>query len=186
MPHRYPHLDAQIHLPPHPQPSRIAPRIMTLTQPPPPAPQALRPTSGEALVCGHSVCGDGGGGTAATTTTASSRFTATATASAADTITTPAATAAGPGPRPHLLSSRRALPPSLLPPLLPPVPPPDGGLDAARAVTGVCPQFDVLWGCLTGREHLQVGACVCVWGGGIDRCWWARRAVDRPHAAAAR
>lgn len=28
------------------------------------------------------------------------------------------------------------------------------GLAGARGVMGVCPQFDVLWGHLTGREHL--------------------------------
>ena len=29
-----------------------------------------------------------------------------------------------------------------------------GGLDRVRGVMGVCPQFDVLWDNLTGREHL--------------------------------
>ena len=29
-----------------------------------------------------------------------------------------------------------------------------GGLDRVRGLMGVCPQFDVLWDNLTGREHL--------------------------------
>ena len=29
-----------------------------------------------------------------------------------------------------------------------------GGLAKIRSLIGVCPQFDVLWGDLTGREHL--------------------------------
>ncbi len=29
-----------------------------------------------------------------------------------------------------------------------------GGLDRVRGLMGVCPQFDVLWDSLTGREHL--------------------------------
>jgi ABC-type multidrug transport system ATPase subunit len=29
-----------------------------------------------------------------------------------------------------------------------------GGLDCVRPLMGVCPQFDVLWGELTGAEHL--------------------------------
>ena len=31
-----------------------------------------------------------------------------------------------------------------------------GGMDRIRAVMGVCPQFDVLWGELTGSEHLYI------------------------------
>lgn len=31
-----------------------------------------------------------------------------------------------------------------------------GGLDAIREIMGVCPQFDVLWGELTGVEHLKI------------------------------
>jgi len=31
-----------------------------------------------------------------------------------------------------------------------------GGIDRMRSIMGVCPQFDVLWGELTGREHLEV------------------------------
>lgn len=31
-----------------------------------------------------------------------------------------------------------------------------GGLDRIRSIMGVCPQFDVLWGELTGKEHLEV------------------------------
>ncbi|GIL52645.1 hypothetical protein Vafri_8453, partial [Volvox africanus] len=34
------------------------------------------------------------------------------------------------------------------------------GLDSARAQTGICPQFDVLWGALSGREHLALMADV--------------------------
>ncbi|EFJ45924.1 hypothetical protein VOLCADRAFT_45311, partial [Volvox carteri f. nagariensis] len=34
------------------------------------------------------------------------------------------------------------------------------GLDAVRGVTGICPQFDVLWGALSGREHLMLMADV--------------------------
>ena len=29
-----------------------------------------------------------------------------------------------------------------------------GGMDRIRANMGVCPQFDILWGELTGREHM--------------------------------
>jgi ABC-type multidrug transport system ATPase subunit len=29
-----------------------------------------------------------------------------------------------------------------------------GGIDRIRAKTGVCPQFDILWAELTGREHM--------------------------------
>eukprot|EP00879_Flechtneria_rotunda_P001464 GHRR01001618.1.p1 GENE.GHRR01001618.1~~GHRR01001618.1.p1 ORF type:complete len:377 (+),score=106.50 GHRR01001618.1:215-1345(+) len=32
----------------------------------------------------------------------------------------------------------------------------EGGLDAVRPLMGVCPQFDVLWSELTGREHLTI------------------------------
>jgi hypothetical protein len=32
----------------------------------------------------------------------------------------------------------------------------EGGLDAVRPLMGVCPQFDVLWGELTGAEHLGI------------------------------
>lgn len=32
----------------------------------------------------------------------------------------------------------------------------EGGLDAVRPLMGVCPQFDVLWGELTGKEHLAI------------------------------
>lgn len=55
----------------------------------------------------------------------------------------------------------------------------EAGLDAVRPLMGVCPQFDVLWGELSGREHLTIAghikglpwnkvcvcglaACVCV------------------------
>lgn len=31
-----------------------------------------------------------------------------------------------------------------------------GGMDRVRGMMGVCPQFDVLWGELSGREHLQI------------------------------
>ena len=31
-----------------------------------------------------------------------------------------------------------------------------GGLDRVRGLMGVCPQFDVLWDTLTGREHLML------------------------------
>lgn len=36
----------------------------------------------------------------------------------------------------------------------------EGGLDRATGLIGVCPQFDVLWGELTGLEHLLVAAHV--------------------------
>jgi hypothetical protein len=36
----------------------------------------------------------------------------------------------------------------------------EGGLDRATGLIGVCPQFDVLWGELTGMEHLLVAAHV--------------------------
>lgn len=32
----------------------------------------------------------------------------------------------------------------------------EGGLDRIRTLMGVCPQFDVLWGELTGIEHLNI------------------------------
>jgi hypothetical protein len=32
----------------------------------------------------------------------------------------------------------------------------EGGLDRVRPLMGVCPQFDVLWGELSGREHLTI------------------------------
>ena len=31
-----------------------------------------------------------------------------------------------------------------------------GGLDRIRSMIGVCPQFDVLWDRLSGREHLEL------------------------------
>ena len=31
-----------------------------------------------------------------------------------------------------------------------------GGVDRIRRFMGVCPQFDILWGELTGQEHLQI------------------------------
>lgn len=36
----------------------------------------------------------------------------------------------------------------------------EGGLDRATGLIGVCPQFDVLWGELTGWEHLIVAGHV--------------------------
>ncbi len=33
-----------------------------------------------------------------------------------------------------------------------------GGMAAARGMTGVCPQFDVLWGELTAMEHMMLYA----------------------------
>lgn len=36
----------------------------------------------------------------------------------------------------------------------------EGGLDRATGLIGVCPQFDVLWGELSGREHLLVAGHV--------------------------
>jgi hypothetical protein len=36
----------------------------------------------------------------------------------------------------------------------------EGGLDRATGLIGVCPQFDVLWGELTGVEHLLVAGHV--------------------------
>ena len=31
-----------------------------------------------------------------------------------------------------------------------------GGMERIRANMGVCPQFDILWGELTGREHMHL------------------------------
>ncbi len=31
-----------------------------------------------------------------------------------------------------------------------------GGMDKIRSLMGVCPQFDVLWPELTGKEHLML------------------------------
>ncbi|KAK9805624.1 hypothetical protein WJX72_008643 [[Myrmecia] bisecta] len=31
-----------------------------------------------------------------------------------------------------------------------------GGMDRIRSIMGVCPQFDILWGELTGREHMLI------------------------------
>jgi ABC-type multidrug transport system ATPase subunit len=49
----------------------------------------------------------------------------------------------------------------------------EGGLDRATGLIGVCPQFDVLWGELTGLEHLLVAGHVkgLPWAevGGMDR-----------------
>lgn len=36
----------------------------------------------------------------------------------------------------------------------------EGGLERATGLIGVCPQFDVLWGELTGSEHLLVAGHV--------------------------
>jgi hypothetical protein len=35
-----------------------------------------------------------------------------------------------------------------------------GGLEVAQAVMGVCPQFDVLWDELSGREHMYIYGCI--------------------------
>jgi len=35
-----------------------------------------------------------------------------------------------------------------------------GGMDRIRASMGVCPQFDILWGELTGMEHLHIYGCI--------------------------
>ena len=40
-----------------------------------------------------------------------------------------------------------------------------GGLDRVRGLMGVCPQFDVLWDNLTGREHLMLFGAIK----GLDR-----------------
>jgi ABC-type multidrug transport system ATPase subunit len=37
-----------------------------------------------------------------------------------------------------------------------------GGLDRIRSLMGVCPQFDVQWGELTGMEHLRIYARIKV------------------------
>lgn len=37
-----------------------------------------------------------------------------------------------------------------------------GGMDRIRARMGVCPQFDILWNELTGREHLRIYGAVKV------------------------
>ncbi len=43
-------------------------------------------------------------------------------------------------------------------------------IDAIYRVMGVCPQFDVLWDELTGREHLRFyGRYVFLGGGGGNR-----------------
>lgn len=39
-----------------------------------------------------------------------------------------------------------------------------GGMDRIRASMGVCPQFDILWSELTGREHLRLYGHVKVIG----------------------
>jgi ABC-type multidrug transport system ATPase subunit len=44
------------------------------------------------------------------------------------------------------------------------------GMDEIRQVMGVCPQYDVLWNQLTGREHLELFAALKeVSGGSIER-----------------
>lgn len=43
------------------------------------------------------------------------------------------------------------------------------GLAAVRAAMGVCPQFDVLWPELTGREHLVI--CALVKGLRLPQVW---------------
>lgn len=63
----------------------------------------------------------------------------------------------------------------------------EGGMDRIRSIMGVCPQFDVLWGELTGAEHLgiyghikglpfaEVRACGCLGEGRTKlSCWLAR------------
>ena len=37
-----------------------------------------------------------------------------------------------------------------------------GGMDRIRARMGVCPQFDILWKELTGREHLRIYGAIKV------------------------
>lgn len=83
----------------------------------------------------------------------------------------------------------------------------EAGLDAVRPLMGVCPQFDVLWGELSGREHLTIAghikglpwnkvrvrgawrhACVCVCAatwvdsykakGGIKQHHWCPRSCS--------
>ena len=39
-----------------------------------------------------------------------------------------------------------------------------GGIDRVRPLMGVCPQFDVLWGELTGYEHLYLYGLIKVGG----------------------
>jgi ABC-type multidrug transport system ATPase subunit len=34
------------------------------------------------------------------------------------------------------------------------------GLEVAQGVMGVCPQFDVLWDELTGKEHMYIYGCI--------------------------
>jgi hypothetical protein len=36
----------------------------------------------------------------------------------------------------------------------------EAGLDAVRPLMGVCPQFDVLWGELSGLEHLTIAGLI--------------------------
>lgn len=35
-----------------------------------------------------------------------------------------------------------------------------GGLEVAQSVMGVCPQFDVLWDELSGKEHMYIYGCI--------------------------
>ena len=49
-----------------------------------------------------------------------------------------------------------------------------GGLDSVRGQMGVCPQFDVLWDNLTGREHLLLFGAIK----GLD----SSEAVKQAHA----
>ena len=37
-----------------------------------------------------------------------------------------------------------------------------GGIDRIRAKMGVCPQFDILWAELTGREHMLLYGAIKV------------------------
>jgi ABC-type multidrug transport system ATPase subunit len=37
-----------------------------------------------------------------------------------------------------------------------------GGMDRIRSRMGVCPQFDILWKELTGREHLRIYGAIKV------------------------
>lgn len=63
----------------------------------------------------------------------------------------------------------------------------EAGLDAVRPLMGVCPQFDVLWGELSGREHLTIAGhikglpwnkvCVCVSLSGLFVCVCGRAAT---------
>lgn len=51
-----------------------------------------------------------------------------------------------------------------------------GGMDRVRPLMGVCPQFDVLWEQLTGREHLMLFGAIkgaasstgCHFGWGVE------------------